>query len=261
MAHQLMQGIYLYTLIYMPIRNETRPPMDHEHRDSKLKGLDLYLRGLPSSLAITESISRYNFTKFAPDPDWVEAIGSVEGAVNHELKLRLGMRANGPIECLEQGPPVEALVGVLDHYSTRFPHDTLLAKWIDNALAGATHILKSKHTCKHAIYQTIAIVVKTNVFDAVMQQPPGLNAAELNSQEHCQSSAPDRMWLRDLWYSQGLAELDQCVVIQSLVVTVTGKVKLGNRRSDSHALTIQWVHIGDPQHVHNYYHALPLGNA
>jgi hypothetical protein len=58
--------------------------------------------------------------------------------------------------------------------------------------------------------------------------------------------AGDRMWLRDLWYPQGLAELDQCVVIQSLVVTVTGKVKLGNRRGDSHALTIQWVRVGDP---------------
>jgi hypothetical protein len=28
-------------------------------------------------------------------------------------------------------------------------------------------------------------------------------------------------------------------------VTVQGKVKLGNRRGNSHALTIQWVHVGD----------------
>jgi hypothetical protein len=152
MARQLMQGIYLYRLIYMakpdPIRKETRPlpTMDHEHRNSKLKRLDLYLRGLPSSLAIAESISRYNFTEFALDPDWVEAIGSVEGAVNHELEVRLGTRANGPIEFVERGPQVEALVGVLDHYSTRFPHDTLLAKWIDDALAGATHTYSKANT-------------------------------------------------------------------------------------------------------------------
>jgi hypothetical protein len=69
------------------------------------------------------------------------------------------------------------------------------------------------------------------------------------------------MWLRGLWYSQGLAELNQCVVIQSLVVTVTGKVKLGNRRGDSHTLTIQWVRVGDPLTVHMHYFALPLGNA
>jgi hypothetical protein len=66
--------------------------------------------------------------------------------------------------------------------------------------------------------------------------------------------------LRDLWYSQGLAELDQVVVIRSLVVTVTGKVKLGNRRGNSHTLTIQWVHVGDPLHVLMHYTTLPQGN-
>jgi len=34
---------------------------------------------------------------------------------------------------------VEALVGVLDHYSTWFLDDILLATWIDDALAGAIH--------------------------------------------------------------------------------------------------------------------------
>jgi hypothetical protein len=43
-------------------------------------------------------------------------------------------------------------------------------------------------------------------------------------------------------------------------VTVTGKVKLGNRWGDSHALTIQWVHVGDPLDVHTHYATLPLGN-
>jgi hypothetical protein len=44
-------------------------------------------------------------------------------------------------------------------------------------------------------------------------------------------------------------------------VTVTGRFKLGNRRGDSHTLTIQWVHVGDPLDVHTHYIALPLGNA
>jgi hypothetical protein len=122
------------------------PTMNPESRNSKLKRLDLYLRGLPSSLAIVEPFSRYNFTHFSLDPDWVEAIGSVEGAVNRELEVRLGTRANGPIEFVERGPQVEALVGVLDHYLTQFPHDTLLAAWIDDSLAGAIHTYSKANT-------------------------------------------------------------------------------------------------------------------
>ena len=113
--------------------------MDPECRDSKLKRLDLYLRGLPSSLAISESFSHYNFAQFSLDPDWVDAIGSVQGAVNRKLEVRLGTCSNGPIEFVERGPQVEALVGVLDHYSTQFPDDILLTTWIDDVLAGAIH--------------------------------------------------------------------------------------------------------------------------
>jgi hypothetical protein len=145
--------------------------MDPECRDSKLKRLDLYLRGLPSSLAISESFSRYNFAQFSLDPDWVDAIGSVQGAVNRELEVRLGTRANGPIEFVERGPQVEALVGVLDHYSTQFPDDILLATWIDDVLEGAIHTYSkanvpvSMRFTKHLRI----IVAKTNVFDPVMQ--------------------------------------------------------------------------------------------
>jgi hypothetical protein len=52
-----------------------------------------------------------------------------------------------------------------------------------------------------------------------------------------------------------------CGYSDVFVVTVTSKVKLGNRRGDYHALTIQWVHIGDPLDVHIHYDALPPGNA
>jgi hypothetical protein len=50
-------------------------------------------------------------------------------------------------------------------------------------------------------------------------------------------------------------------LFRSLVVTVTDRFKLGNRRADSHALIIQWVHVGDPLDVHIDYDALPGGNA
>ena len=61
--------------------------MDPECRDSKLKRLDLYLRGLPSSVATTESFSCYNFAQFSVDLDWVEAIGSVQGVVNRQFEV------------------------------------------------------------------------------------------------------------------------------------------------------------------------------
>src|SRR5882724_9123855 len=83
---------------------ETHPlPMDLECHNSKLKRLDLYLCRLPSSLAITESFSCYNFSQFSLDPDWVEAIGSVEGVVNHESFVSLdSFMARGPpyFQCL-----------------------------------------------------------------------------------------------------------------------------------------------------------------
>jgi hypothetical protein len=132
--------------------------MEPERRDVKLKRLDLYLHGLPHSLPITESFSRYNFSDFSIDPDWEETIGSTEGAVNRELEVRLGTRANGPIEFTERGPQVEALVGVLDHYSRQFPNDMLLARWIDDALAGAIHTF-SKANVPVGIQFTLCLIL------------------------------------------------------------------------------------------------------
>jgi hypothetical protein len=63
----------------------------------------------------------------------------IAGAVNRQLEIRLGTRANGPIEFTERGPPVEALVSVLDRYIKDFPNNLLLEKWVDDALAGAIH--------------------------------------------------------------------------------------------------------------------------
>jgi hypothetical protein len=139
--------------------------MDTESREIKLKRLDLYLHGLPSSLAITESFSRYNFAEFSLDPDWVENIGSVQGAVNRELEVRLGTHANGPIEFVERGPQVEALVGVLDRYSTQFPDDILLATWIDDALAGAIHTYSKANAPVRV--QVFIIDANTNTVDPV----------------------------------------------------------------------------------------------
>jgi hypothetical protein len=146
--------------------------MELEHRDKKLKQLALYLRGLPSSLVINDSFSRYNFQNFSPDPDWIDIIGNVEGAVNRELEVRLGSRANGPIEFLERGPAVEALVDVLNRYTKEFPNDGLLKLWIDDALAGAVHTY-SKANIPVSIPHTVlwvAAAMNTYAPDTVSSQ-------------------------------------------------------------------------------------------
>jgi len=81
---------------------------------------------------------------------------------------------------------VEALVEVLDHYSTWFPDNIFLATWIDDALVGAIHTYSkanvpvSMQFTKHLQI----IIAKTNMFDPVMQQLPDLtHAAEMTTQE------------------------------------------------------------------------------
>lgn len=81
--------------------------------------------------------------------------------MNRELEVRLGTRANGPIEFVERGPQVEALVGVLDHYSRPFPNDTLLATWIDDALAGAIHTFLKANMPVSIQFSPCSILMRT----------------------------------------------------------------------------------------------------
>ena len=114
--------------------------------EHKLQRLSKYLSHLPSILAVkSPSESRYNFNNFEPDADWIEDIGIV-GAVNRQLEIQLGTRADGPIEFTERGPPVEALVSVLSRYTRDFPNNVLLEKWADDALAGALHTFSKLET-------------------------------------------------------------------------------------------------------------------
>ena len=63
------------------------------------------------------------------------------GAINHELEIRLGHRDRGPIHFRECGPPVVALVSVLDRYTHEFTGDIILTKWLDDVVEGAKHTL------------------------------------------------------------------------------------------------------------------------
>lgn len=114
--------------------------------EHKLQRLEKYLCSLPNALATKPSSeSHYNFENFEPDVDWIEDLGLV-GAVNRQLKIRLGTRANDPIEFMERGPSVEALVSVLNRYTKDFPNDLLLGKWVDDALEGAIHTFSKLKT-------------------------------------------------------------------------------------------------------------------
>jgi len=72
--------------------------MEQENHNMKLKKLAFYLQGLPASLPITSWFSQYNFDKFELNEDWIETIGTVKGAVNRNLEVRLGTCAHGPIQ-------------------------------------------------------------------------------------------------------------------------------------------------------------------
>jgi hypothetical protein len=54
----------------------------------------LALAALAVSLPIALETSPYNFNNFNPDPDWIEDAGE-EAAINRELEITLGSRANG----------------------------------------------------------------------------------------------------------------------------------------------------------------------
>ena len=119
--------------------------MSTETWEMQLSKLCLYLEELPASIPTVNALSefplKFDFKKFELDPDWVEMTGSAVGAVNHELEVRLGQQDKGPIRFTEHGPPVVALVLVLDKYTSEFPGDVILTKWLDDVVEGAKQTL------------------------------------------------------------------------------------------------------------------------
>ena len=68
--------------------------MSTETWEMQLSKLHLYLEELPASFPTVNALSefplKFDFKTFELDPDWVEMTGSTVGAINHELKVRLG---------------------------------------------------------------------------------------------------------------------------------------------------------------------------
>lgn len=53
---------------------------------------------------------------YYPDPDAVDLYGSEQGALNHDLEILFGRRDQGPVQLLERGAGLEAVVGFLKKY-------------------------------------------------------------------------------------------------------------------------------------------------
>ena len=107
--------------------------------------LRLYLNSLSNSIPVPKpGESQYDFQHFAPDPEWVEDIGE-EHAVNRELEVRLGSRANGPVELKEKGPSISSLADILEKYLTQYPNSVLIRKWLVDILESATLVFVPCH--------------------------------------------------------------------------------------------------------------------
>ena len=65
--------------------------MTSEDHNNKLLQLAIYLNGLLDSLPIKDPPdSCYDFQIFKLEAEWIDTIGSIEGAVNWELECQLG---------------------------------------------------------------------------------------------------------------------------------------------------------------------------
>ncbi|TBU55069.1 hypothetical protein BD310DRAFT_1041341 [Dichomitus squalens] len=107
---------------------------------SQLNYLTALLKALPDTLPYkSQAESAYSFHDFwLPDED-VDDLG-LSGAINRQLEVRLGTRTTGRRNTFvlqERGPGTVALVDVLRKYTTQFPEDVLLQKWVDDACRAA----------------------------------------------------------------------------------------------------------------------------
>lgn len=114
----------------------------------RLQELRHILEHLPTSLPESPASSQFQaFVAFAVDPDDVEWIGSVDGAVNRALEVAFGAeaRSKGVLPIEERGPAICGLVDALEVYQracARPESDALLVKWIDDIRAGAERAYK-----------------------------------------------------------------------------------------------------------------------
>lgn len=124
--------------------------LSSEELEVKLLQLRCALSTLPASVPYSNQC--YNFTVFGLFEEDIEDYGR-QGAVNHILEVTFcpNGRKNEPIQLKERGPGLEAVVDVLAQYTSEFPTDTVLQKWIDDLLEAAIRTGGSVCTTAHNI--------------------------------------------------------------------------------------------------------------
>ncbi|KAG1766662.1 hypothetical protein EDD22DRAFT_950430 [Suillus occidentalis] len=119
--------------------------MDCETKN-KLQLLSLYLQNLPKTIPLADPSSpQYGFDFFILDDENIEDYGPI-GALNQELKLRMGQRDKGPVSFKERGPSLNAVTDVLGGFLDQYhesPETVLLVKWVDDLTIAAVAAFKT----------------------------------------------------------------------------------------------------------------------
>jgi hypothetical protein len=121
----------------------------------QINTLRSYLLALPVSLPIALETSPYNFKNFNPDSDWIEDAGE-EAAINRELEITLGSRANG-LAFPERGPGVVALADVLEKFIQNFPNSVIPTLWLTDVTKAAETMITAAGLQVCAIFQLVLI--------------------------------------------------------------------------------------------------------
>ena len=75
----------------------------------------------------------HNFTSFAPGPEEVETHG-MDGAFNRALELSFGSPHAAAIKFKDRSPGLVAVVDQLQKFTSQFPSNMVLQKWITDLI-------------------------------------------------------------------------------------------------------------------------------
>jgi len=130
---------------------------------AKVDLLRLYLENLPDTIPQSGGeTTKYGFDFFLVDNDDLEDKGLV-GAINRQLKIRLGHRNNGPIIFSERGPGLCKLADLFEAWLDELASDPevlILFKWLDDLIGAAENAYRTSN----AMVLTFIVVLIANSF-------------------------------------------------------------------------------------------------